>query len=88
MKFWLYLGIYILVMGFLNIEGPNRTRERGFIGHIKKAICNTQNLLSKLFSKGSNGEYDEDDGKLVVVILVGTRENFYEDLKRLVKTIK
>ena len=61
MKFWLYLGIYILVMGFLNIEGPNRTRERGFIGHIKKAICNTQNLLSKLFSKGSNGEYDEDD---------------------------
>ena len=30
----------------------------------------------------------EDDGKLMVVILVGTRENFYEDLKRLVKTIK
>ena len=25
-----------------------------------------------------------DDGKLVVVILTGTRENFYEELKRLV----
>ena len=27
----------------------------------------------------------EDDEKLVVVILAGTRENFYEELKRLVK---
>lgn len=27
----------------------------------------------------------EDDGKLVVAILAGTRENFYEELKRLVK---
>jgi mRNA interferase RelE/StbE len=25
----------------------------------------------------------EDDGKLVVVVLAGTRENFYEELKRL-----
>ena len=27
----------------------------------------------------------EDDGKLVVVILAGTRENFYEELKRQIK---
>jgi mRNA interferase RelE/StbE len=27
----------------------------------------------------------EDNGRLVVVILAGTRENFYEELKRLLK---
>jgi mRNA interferase RelE/StbE len=27
----------------------------------------------------------EDNGQLIVVILAGTRENFYEELKRLVK---
>lgn len=27
----------------------------------------------------------EEDGKLVVVILAGTRENFYQDLKRYMK---
>ena len=27
----------------------------------------------------------EQEGKLVVVILAGTRENFYKDLKRLIK---
>lgn len=29
--------------------------------------------------------YEEDDNNLLVIILVGTRENFYEDLKRLNK---
>lgn len=27
----------------------------------------------------------EDNGRLVVIILAGTRENFYEELKRLIK---
>ena len=28
----------------------------------------------------------EDDGKLVVVVLAGTRENFYQQLKRYIKS--
>ncbi len=40
-----------------------------------------------VFYKGTNYEIayylaENDDGEIVVVILAGTRENFYEDLKR------
>lgn len=40
-----------------------------------------------VFYKGSNYEIayrveENDDGELVVVILAGSRENFYEELKR------
>ena len=37
------------------------------------------------YSRAAEKYLKEDDGKLVVVILAGTRENFYEELKRLVK---
>ncbi|KIL36327.1 plasmid stabilization protein [Cohnella kolymensis] len=43
-----------------------------------------------VFYKGTNYELaytleENQDGELLVVILAGTRENFYEELKRIVK---
>ncbi|KPC74479.1 plasmid stabilization protein [Thermoactinomyces vulgaris] len=32
--------------------------------------------------------YEEEDGNVVVVIMCGTRENFYNELKRFIKTSK
>jgi mRNA interferase RelE/StbE len=43
--------------------------------------------------KGTNDElayriYEDGEGNVVVVIMCGTRENFYNELKRLIKTSK
>ena len=49
---------------------------RGIFGYDVKYIGINYELAYRIY---------EDNGKLVVVILAGTRENFYEELKRLIK---
>ena len=55
--------------------GTQKTGDlRGIFGYDVKYIGSNYELAYRIY---------EDDGKLVVVILAGTRENFYEELKRL-----
>jgi len=55
--------------------GTQKTGDlRGIFGYDVKYVGSNYELAYRIY---------EDDGKLVVVILAGTRENFYEELKRL-----
>jgi len=57
--------------------GTQKTGDlRGIFGYDVKYIGSNYELAYRIY---------EDDGKLVVVILAGTRENFYEELKKLIK---
>jgi mRNA interferase RelE/StbE len=49
---------------------------RGIFGYDVKYNKTSYELAYRIY---------EDDGNLVVVILAGTRENFYDELKRLIK---
>jgi mRNA interferase RelE/StbE len=49
---------------------------RGIYGYDIKYVGTNYELAYRIY---------DDNGQLVVVLLAGTRENFYEELKRLVK---
>lgn len=57
--------------------GTQKTGDlRGILGYDVRHVGVNYELAYRIY---------EDDGKLIVVILAGTRENFYEELKRLIK---
>jgi len=57
--------------------GTQKTGDlRGIYGYDVKYAGTNYELAYRIY---------EDNGRLVVVILAGTRENFYEELKRLIK---
>jgi len=60
-------------------EGTQKTGDlRGVYGYDVRYAGTNYELAYRIY---------EDDGKLIVVILAGTRENFYEELKRIARNI-
>ena len=57
--------------------GTQKTGDlRGIFGYDVKYNKTSYELAYRIY---------ENDGKLIVVVLAGTRENFYDELKRLIK---